>query len=65
LIRDAQYAIDCGDTVLAPGFKDILKWASEHYAHVRSVVETGRRRAISAIEAIRLTLKGAPLAASP
>jgi len=156
LIRDTQYAIDCGDTVLAPGFKDILKeacrigarrdelanstlktyesklnrkldqlmarkpthaagrklegiikkvrhqiflfitrrelsatnngseralrhtavyrkitngfrskWASEHYAHIRSVVETGRRRAISAIEAIRLTLKGVPLAASP
>jgi transposase len=29
LIRDAQYAIDAGDTVFAPGFKEFLKRACE------------------------------------
>lgn len=155
LIRDTQYAIDCGDTVLGPGFKAILqqacgigtrrhtladstlnvyesklsgkldrlmtrsptsvagrkleriikkvrhqiflfvtrrqlsatnngseralrhtavyrkitngfrsRWASQLYADIRSVVETGRRRAISAIDAIRFTLDGTPLTAN-
>lgn len=36
-------------------------WAAELYADVRSAVETGRRRAIPAIDAIRLTLAGKPL----
>ncbi len=33
------------------------------YADIRSVIETGRRRAIGALEAIRLTLAGTPLPA--
>jgi transposase len=152
LIRDVQYAIDAGDTVLAPGLKGVLKracaigrrrealadstlkvyqadldrrldrlmslvpttragaklhtiirksrrhlfvfmtnrdvtatnngseralrpcavyrkitngfrsqWGAVLYADIRSVVETARRRAIRAIDAIRLTLQGAPL----
>jgi hypothetical protein len=31
------------------------EWAAHLYADVRSVIETGRRRAIGALEAIRLT----------
>jgi hypothetical protein len=38
-------------------------WAAEPYADIRSLIETGRRRAIDAFEAIRLTLAGKPLAA--
>jgi transposase len=34
-------------------------WGAELYADIRSVIETGRRRAI---DAIRLTLAGKPLA---
>jgi len=34
------------------------------YADIRSVIETVRRRSISALEAIRLALAGAPLADS-
>ena len=37
-------------------------WGAEFYADLRSVIETGRRRAIDALEAIRLTLEGKPLA---
>jgi transposase len=37
-------------------------WAAELYADIRSVIETGRRRAIDALKAIRLTLAGKPLA---
>jgi transposase len=33
-------------------------WAARLYAAIRSVVETGRRRSIRAIDAIRLTLQG-------
>ena len=40
------------------------EWAAELYAGIRSVIETARRRAIGALEAIHLTLKGLPLAAS-
>jgi transposase len=40
------------------------EWAAELYADVRSVSETARRRAIGALQAIHLTLKGLPLAAS-
>jgi transposase len=36
-------------------------WAATLYADTRSAVETGRRRAIRAIEAIRLTLDGQPI----
>jgi transposase len=152
LIRDVQYAIDAGDTVLAPGLKGLLKracaigrrrealadstlkiyqadlnrrldrlmslvpttragaklhtiirkcrrhlfvfmtnrdvtatnngseralrpcavyrkitngfrsqWGAVLYADIRSVIETARRRAIRAIDAIRLTLQGTPL----
>ncbi len=39
------------------------EWAAHLYADVRSVVESGRRRAIGALEAIRLTLNGLPLSA--
>lgn len=34
------------------------------YADIRSVIETARRRSIGALEAIRLTLAGAPLVRS-
>ena len=112
LIRDVQYAVDAGDTVLGPGLKGLLKracaigrrradlkeatlkayeadmertnngseralrpcavyrkitngfrqeWGAHLYADIRSVIETARRRAIRAIDAIRLTLKGQPL----
>jgi len=44
------------------GFRS--EWAAKLYADVRSVIETGRRRAIRAIDAIRLTLQGAPLVAA-
>lgn len=39
------------------------KWGAELYADIRSVVETARRRAIGALNAIRLTLDGKPLLA--
>jgi transposase len=38
-------------------------WGAQLYADIRSVIETGRRRAIDAFEAIRLTLQAKPLAA--
>jgi transposase len=41
------------------GFRS--EWAARLYADVRSVIETGRRHCIRAIDAIRLTLQGAPL----
>jgi transposase len=41
------------------GFR--TEWGAKLYADIRSVVETGRRRAIGALEAIRLTLAGKPL----
>ena len=41
------------------GFR--AEWAAELYADVRSAVETGRRRSVRAIDAIRLTLAGAPI----
>ena len=41
------------------GFRS--EWAAKLYADVRSVIETGRRRAIPAIDAIRMTLQGAKL----
>jgi len=36
-------------------------WAAELYADVRSAVETGRRRSVRAIDAIRLTLSDQPI----
>jgi transposase len=36
-------------------------WAAKLYADVRSAIESGRRRGIRAIAAIRLTLQGRPL----
>ena len=39
-------------------------WGAALYADVRSVVETARRRAITAPEAIRLTLARKPLPAA-
>jgi transposase len=44
------------------GFR--TEWGAKLYADIRSVVETARRRSIGALEAIRLTLAGAPLANS-
>jgi transposase len=41
------------------GFR--TEWGARLYADIRSVVETGRRRAIGALEAIKLTLAGKPL----
>ena len=41
------------------GFR--TEWGARLYADIRSVVETARRRSIGALEAIRLTLAGAPL----
>jgi transposase len=41
------------------GFR--TEWGAKLYADIRSVVETARRRSIGALEAIRLTLAGAPL----
>ena len=40
------------------------EWGAELYADIRSVIETARRRAIGALEAIISTLKGWPLAIS-
>lgn len=36
-------------------------WAADHYADVRSVIETARRRGVHALQAIRLTLADIPL----
>jgi transposase len=44
------------------GFR--TEWGANLYADVRSVIETARRRSIGALEAIRLTLVGKPLATS-
>jgi hypothetical protein len=44
------------------GFR--TEWGAKLYADIRSVIETARRRSIAALEAIRLTLAGNPLAGS-
>jgi transposase len=41
------------------GFRS--EWAARLYADIRSVVETGRRRQVRAIDAIRLTLSVSPI----
>jgi transposase len=41
------------------GFRS--EWGAALYADIRSVVETARRRAVRAIDAIRLTLNGQPI----
>src|ERR1019366_1833714 len=41
------------------GFR--TEWGAQLYANIRSVIETGRRRSIGALDAIRLTLAGKPL----
>lgn len=43
------------------GFR--TEWGARLYADIRSVLETARRRAIGALQAIRLTLAGMPLPA--
>jgi len=43
------------------GFR--TEWGARLYADIRSVIETARRRAIGALQAIRLTLTGTPLPA--
>ena len=45
------------------GFRS--EWGAKFYADLRSVIETGRRRSIRALDAIRLTLQGAPLPQAP
>ena len=45
------------------GFRS--EWGAKLYADVRSVLETARRRAVSALDAIRLTLLGSALPAGP
>jgi hypothetical protein len=75
LIRDAQFAIDAGDEIfngsqralrpcavfrkITNGFR--TEWGAKLYANIRSVIETGRRRGIGALHAVRLTLAGQPL----
>jgi transposase len=44
---------------LLNGFR--TEWGAKLYADIKSVIETGRRRAIGALEAIRITLAGKPL----
>ncbi len=41
------------------GFRS--EWGAAHYADIRSVVETARRRSFRAIDAIRLTFQGLPI----
>jgi transposase len=41
------------------------EWGANLYADIRSVLETARRRSIGALDAIRSTLNGLPLAESP
>ena len=41
------------------GFRS--EWAAVLFADTRSVIETGRRRSVRAIDAIRLTLCGNPI----
>jgi transposase len=41
------------------------EWAAHLYADIRSVIETGRRKAIGALDAIRLTLNEMPLPEGP
>jgi transposase len=41
------------------------EWGAAFYADIRSVIETARRRGIGALDAIRLTLAGLPLARAP
>lgn len=45
------------------GFRS--EWGAQLYADTRSVVETGRRRALCAIDAIRITLDGSPIPIPP
>jgi transposase len=45
------------------GFRS--EWGAHFYADLRSTVETGRRRAVRAIDAIRITLEGLPLPMPP
>ena len=40
-------------------------WGAQLYADIRSVLETARRHAISALDAIRRTLTGSALPAGP
>lgn len=42
------------------GFRQ--EWGARLYADIRSVIETAHRRSVRAIDAIRLTLKGEPIA---
>ena len=38
-----------------------MPWGADLYADIRSVIETARRRAVGAFEAVRLTLDKIPL----
>ena len=43
------------------GFR--TEWGARLYAHIRSVIETARRRSFGALQAIHFTLAGVPLTA--
>jgi transposase len=66
--RDIPATNNCSERALRPcavfrkitnGFR--TEWGAKLYADIRSVIETARRRAIRALEAIRLTIAGMPL----
>jgi len=66
--RDLPATNNGSERVLRPAvtFRKITngfrtEWGARLYADIRSVVETGRRRTIGALEAIRLTLAGTAL----
>ena len=42
------------------GFRQ--EWGAHLYVDIRSVIETARRRSVRAVDAIRLTLRGQPIA---
>ncbi len=45
--------------MITNGFR--TEWGAKLYANIGSVIETGRRRAIGALKALRLILAGQPL----
>ena len=66
--REIEAANNGSERALRPGavYRKITngfrsEWGAIFYADLRSVIETARRRSIRALDAIRLTLQGAPL----
>ena len=65
--REIEAANNGAERALRPGavYRKITngfrsEWGAKFYADLRSLIETGRRRSIRALDAIRLTLQGAP-----